>query len=143
MIIAMTKYKIVAKYLKIVNFQIKNTEIFLKQNKNVSDYKINIDIKSNQIKKNLIEVIISLSLKPSLKNNDFLDFRVSYSVVIEIKDMNIRKEEIKKIILVKIPTDSYSEIRDVFKYLFKCCGFNEINIEDSINFEKLYLENFN
>ena len=65
----MTKYKIIAKYLKFVNFQIKNTEIFLKQNKNASDYKINIDIKSNQIKKNLIEVVISLSLKPNLKNN--------------------------------------------------------------------------
>ena len=37
--------------------------------KNIANYKINIDIKSNQIKQNIFEIYTSLSLKPT--KNDF------------------------------------------------------------------------
>ena len=62
-------YKIIGKYIKDLNFSIPNPKIFFLLSKNISNYKINIDIKSNQIKQNIIEVLTSLTLSPS--TNDF------------------------------------------------------------------------
>ena len=55
-------YKIIGKYIKDLNFSIPNTKnFFFTISKNISNYKINIDIKSNQIKQNIIEVLTSLN----------------------------------------------------------------------------------
>ena len=51
------KYKIIGKYIKDLNFSIPNPKTFFLLSKNISNYKINIDIKSNQIKQNIIEVL--------------------------------------------------------------------------------------
>ena len=44
-------YKIVGKYIKDLNFSIPNAKTFFLLSKNIENYKINIDIKSNQIEK--------------------------------------------------------------------------------------------
>ena len=62
-------YKIIGKYIKDLNFSIPNPKTFFLLSKNIANYKINIDIKSNQIKQNIFEVYTSLSLKPT--KNDF------------------------------------------------------------------------
>ena len=48
------------------------------------------------------------------------------------------KEEVEKIILIKIPTSVYPDIRDIFISLFKKSKFKEIKIEKVVDFEKLY-----
>ena len=60
-------YKIVAKYIKDINFQIADTRTFFLLSKNISNYNLNIDIKSNQVKEKIIEVGIILSLIPCIK----------------------------------------------------------------------------
>ena len=45
-------YKIIGKYIKDLDFQIPNAKVFFSLSKDISSYKINIDIKSNQIKQN-------------------------------------------------------------------------------------------
>ena len=55
-------YKIIGKYIKDINFSIPNTKAFYLLSKNIANYKINIDIKSNQVKQNIIEVLTSLNL---------------------------------------------------------------------------------
>ena len=50
-------YKIIGKYIKELNFIIPNTKTFFLLSKDISNYKINIDIKSAQIKQNIIEVL--------------------------------------------------------------------------------------
>jgi len=57
-------YKIIAKYIKNLQFEIPNPKIFFLLSENISNYKINIDIKSNQFKEKIIEVETSLSLNP-------------------------------------------------------------------------------
>ncbi len=49
-------YKIIGKYIRDLNFKIPNPKSFFLLSKNISNYKINIDIKSNQIKQNIIFV---------------------------------------------------------------------------------------
>ena len=62
-------YKIIGKYIKELNFRIPNTKTFFLLSKDIANYKINIDIKSNQVKKNIIEVLTTLNLKPT--KNEF------------------------------------------------------------------------
>ena len=62
-------YKIIGKYIKDLNFSIPNPKTFFLLSKSISNYKINIDIKSAQVKQNIIEVLTSLSLTPN--KNDF------------------------------------------------------------------------
>ena len=57
-------YKIVGKYIKELNFSIPNTKTFYLLSKDIANYKINIDIKSDRIKQNIIEVFISLHITP-------------------------------------------------------------------------------
>jgi len=54
-------YKIIGKYIKELDFKIPNPKIFSLLSKSISNYKINIDIKSNQLKERIIEVEIDLN----------------------------------------------------------------------------------
>ena len=55
-------YKIIAKYIKNLEFKIPSPKTFFLLSKNISNYKIKIDIKSNQIKEKIVEVETTLSL---------------------------------------------------------------------------------
>ena len=55
-------YKIIGKYIKQLNFSIPNPKTFFLLSKDIANYKINIEIKSNQVKQNIIEVLTSLNL---------------------------------------------------------------------------------
>tara|TARA_Y100001958_G_C20944614_1_gene349636 strand:- start:181 stop:600 length:420 start_codon:yes stop_codon:yes gene_type:complete len=131
-------YKIIGKYIKDLKFNIPNPKTFFLLSKNVSNYKINIDIKSNQIKQNIIEVLTSLSLSPVKDDFDIIDTEIIFSTIVEINDKNIKKEEIEKIILIEVPTKIYSDLRHVFVFLFENSGFKDVKINETVDFEKLY-----
>lgn len=44
----------------------------------------------------------------------------------------------EKIILVEVPTKIYSELRQIFLFLFENSGFKDIKINKSVDFENLY-----
>jgi|TARA_B110000444_G_C18728556_1_gene542119 preprotein translocase subunit SecB len=131
-------YKIIGKYIKELNFSIPKPEIFFLLSKNISNYKINIDIKSTQIKQNIIEVLTTLALNPVKKDLDKIDTKIVYSTVVELDDGNINKEKMEKIILIEVPTEIYSELRGIFVFLFENSGFKDVKISESVDFEKLY-----
>ncbi len=131
-------YKIIGKYIKDLKFNIPDPKIFFLLSKNISNYKINIDIKSNQVKQNIIEVLTSLRLTPNKDDFEKIDTKIIFSTIIELNDKNAKKEEIEKIILVKVPTEIYSELRQIFVFLFENSGFKDVKINESVDFEKLY-----
>tara|TARA_A100001015_G_scaffold312879_1_gene418916 strand:+ start:1057 stop:1476 length:420 start_codon:yes stop_codon:yes gene_type:complete len=131
-------YKIVAKYLKDINFKIPNSKSFFFLTKNISNYKINIDIKSNQIKENVIEIDTTLSLRPIKEDSNKIDTRIIYSTIIEVTQKNIEKENLEKIILIDVPSKIYSDLRKVFIFIFEQSGFKEIKISENVDFQKLY-----
>ena len=131
-------YKIIGKYIKSLNFSILNAKTFFLLSKNISNYKINIDIQSNQIKEKIIEVETSLSLLPTKNESGKVDTKIIYSTIIEIEDQIINKEEIEKIILIKVPTTIYPDLRRIFVFVFESSGFKEIKISKVVDFQKLY-----
>ena len=131
-------YKIIGKYIKDLKFSIPNPKTFFLLSKNISNYKINIDIKSSQVQQNIIEVLTSLSLTTNKESSEKINTQIIYSTVIELSDKKIEKEEIEKIILIKVPNEIYSELRQIFIFLFENSGFKDIKINEKVDFEKLY-----
>ncbi len=131
-------YKIIGKYIKDLKFNIPNPKAFFLLSKNISNYKINIEIKSAQIKENIIEVLTSLSLTPTKDETEKIETKIIFSSIIELNKENVQKEEMEKIILISVPSEIYSELRQIFIFLFENSGFKDIKINKTVDFEKLY-----
>ena len=131
-------YKIIGKYIKNLDFSIPNPKTFFLLSKDISNYKINIDIKSNQVKEKIIEVQTTLSLLPIKDNFEKINTKIVYSTIIEITDGVTDKKEIEKIILINVPSEIYPELRRIFVFIFENSGFKEIKINKTVDFEKLY-----
>ena len=133
-------YKIVAKYIKDLKFEIPNPKTFFLLEKNISNYKINIDIKSNQFKDQIIEVETTLTLNPNTNDFEKINTKIVFSTIIEIEGKLTDKKYLEEIILIKVPNEIYPEIRTLFVLLFEKSGFNKIKIDKSIDFNELYLK---
>jgi preprotein translocase subunit SecB len=133
-------YKIVGKYIKDLKFEIPNPKTFFLLEKNISNYKINIDIKSHQYKDKIIEVVITLSLSPVTNEIDIINTKIVFSTIIEFDGELGEKKALEEIILIKVPNEIYPEIRSLFVLLFEKSGFSKIKIEEKIDFNKLFLK---
>jgi len=136
-------YKIIAKYIKTLNFDISKPEKFFSLTKDISLYKFKIDIKSNKYKGNIIEIQTTLTLEPKDKTLDKINALVTYSTLIELDKNLTDKKKLEEIILVEIPSKIYPELRKTFIFIFENSGFREIKIDQNIDFKKLYLSRQN
>ena len=131
-------YKIIGKYIKELNFNIPNPKTFFLLSKDIANYKINIDIRSSQTKQNIIEVLTSLSLSPIKNDFEKINTKIVYSTIVELESGQLSKEEIEKIILIKVPIKIYPELRKIFIFLFENSGFKDVKISETVDFENLY-----
>tara|TARA_B100000579_G_C22555406_1_gene721766 strand:+ start:290 stop:712 length:423 start_codon:yes stop_codon:yes gene_type:complete len=131
-------YKIVSKYIKDLSFEIFDAKSYFLIENNIKNYKFICDINSKKLKEKIIEVDVNLSLVPSdPKINKGIDVSVKISSVIQVEG-EIEKTALEKIVLIEVPTKIYPEIRGIIVFLFEKSGFKKINIDDKIDFEKLY-----
>ncbi len=131
-------YKIVTKYIKDASFEISDAKTYFLLEKNIKNHKIVCDIKSKTIKENIIQVDVSVRLaqkeEASVKN-----FYVSVELTSIIQlEKSFGKEELEKIILIKVPTEVYPDITSIIVFLFQKSGFNKVNFDEKIDFLKLY-----
>ena len=136
-------YKVIAKYIKTLNFDISKPDKYFSLTKDISNYKFKIDIKSSRFKNNILEIQTTLSLEPKNSNLDKINALATYSTLVEIdKDLKDKKR-LEEIILIEIPNEIYPELRKVFIFVFENSGFREIKIDANIDFKKLYLSRRN
>tara|TARA_Y100000389_G_scaffold180560_1_gene195469 strand:+ start:364 stop:783 length:420 start_codon:yes stop_codon:yes gene_type:complete len=131
-------YKIIGKYINELKFNIPNPKTFFLLSKNISNYKINIDIKSKQVKQNIIEVLTTLALNPVKEDFEKIDTKIVFSTIVELNNEKIEKKDMEKIILIEVPSKIYFELRQIFVFLFENSGFKDIKINETVDFEKLY-----
>ena len=131
-------YRIISKFIKDVSFEIPSARVFTMLEKEIPKYNLDIDIKSNQFKDNIIEVNTILKLKPNqdIKHKMLTEINITALVAIEgdVKDKN----ELEKIVLIKVPADLYPTLYETFIYLFSQSGVKNINIAKDVDFEKMY-----
>ena len=131
-------HKIIGKYIKELNFNIPKAKTFFLLSKDIVNYKINIDIKSDQVKENIIEVLTTLNLNPVKEGFEKIDTKIVFSTIVELEDKKIKKEDMEKIILIKVPSKIYPELRQIFIFLFENSGFKDVKINENVDFEELY-----
>ena len=131
-------YKIIGKYIKDLNFNIPNTRTFYLLSKDIVNYKINIDIKSNRIKQNVIEVLTSLNLSPIKTNFEVINTKIIFATIIELQNDKLEKSQLEKIILVEVPSKIYGDLRKTFVSLFENSGFKDVKISENVDFLNLY-----
>ncbi len=134
-------YKIIAKYIKNLEFKIPSPKTFFLLSKNISNYKIKIDIKSNQIKEKIVEVETTLSLNPTKNDFEEIKTHIVYSAVIELDGDMSSKKKLEEIILIKVPEEVYADMRESFIFVFEKSGFKNINVDEKVDFRKLYEQN--
>ena len=131
-------YKIIGKYIKNLDFNIPSPKAFFLLSQNIANYKINIDIKSNQIKEKIIEIQTTLNLSPVKENLEKINTKIIFATIIELGNEVIDKKEIEKIVLIKVPSEIYPDLRKIFIFTFENSGFKEVKISEKVDFQKLY-----
>ena len=133
-------YKIIGKYIKDLKFEIPSLKTFFLLEKNISNYKININIQSHQFKDKIIEVITTLSLNPTTGEIDKIITKIDFATIIQIEGELTEKESLEKIVLINVPNKDYPAIRSLSILLFEKSGFSKIKINEKVDFEELYLK---
>ena len=133
-------YKIISKFIKDISFEIPNAKTFVMIEKEILNYNLNFDILSKPYKENIVEVSTILRLTPNQDVKHKMLTEINLATLVSIEKNFVDKKELEKIILVKIPTEIYPTLYEVFIYLFKQAGIQEIKIEKNVNFEKMYNE---
>ena len=136
-------YRIIARYIKKLDFNISKPDKFFSLTRDISNYKFKIDIKSNSFKDNIIEVQTTLVLESKDKNLDKINALATYSTMVELDKNLTDKKKLEEIILIEIPNKIYPELRKVFIFIFENSGFKEIKIDQEVDFKKLYLSRRN
>jgi preprotein translocase subunit SecB len=131
-------YKIISKFIKDISFEIPDVKTYVMLEKEILNYNLNFDIKSKPYKENIIEVSTILRLVPNQNVKHKMLTEINLTTLVSIEEKS--KEELEKIILIKIPTEVYPTLYETFIYLFKQAGIKDINIEKRVDFEKMYNE---
>ena len=137
------KFKILTKYVKDISAETPDVETYLFVKENISQYKLNIDIKSKPLKNKLIEIQITFIFEDKESNEKKSYFEIVYAVVVKIDDDVKDKKDLEKIILCEVPDMVYPELEKVFLNLVHDSGFPGLKFEKKVDFNKLFSERFN
>ena len=133
-------YKIVSSFIKDISFEIPTVQAFTMLEKEISRYSLNFEIKSSQFKQKIIEVNTILRLVPNQEVKHKILTEINLAALVSIEKNFEDKKELEKIILIKIPNETYPILYETFIYLFSKAGIKNISIDKEVNFEKMYNE---
>jgi len=140
----MTKnYEIILNYIKDLSIEIPNAETFIFSRENITKYTLGLNIKTNPIKDQTIEVITNLNYKDKNENKRKSYFEISYATVIKLKNKNMKKDELERLILCDLQNDIYPDLEKIFLKSIKHAGFPDMKLDKKIDFEKLYQQKLN
>ena len=137
------KYKILAKFIKDMSSETPNIDTYLFVKDNISNYSLNIDIKSNFLKEKIVQVETTLRYSDKSDNKKKSFFEMIYATVIRLDEQIKDKKELGKIILCDVQKDVYPELEKTFLGVMHGSGYTELQFNKEIDFEELYKKNQN
>ena len=131
-------YKIISKFIKDISFEIPDIQSFVMLEKEIANYSLNFNIKSNPYKKNIIAVdtVLKIAHNQDVKHKVLTE--ITCTSLVSVEEHFEDKKELEKIILIKIPTEVYPTLYETFVYLFSQAGIKNINVSKEVDFEKMY-----
>ena len=137
------KYEIVLRYIKDLSVERPNAETFIFSREYITKYSLGINITTNPLKDEMIEIITKINYKDPSENKRKSYFEILYASVIKIKDKNLKKEELERIILCDVQNEIYPDLEKIFLNVIKDSGFPDLKLEKKVDFEKLYQQKLN
>ena len=137
------KYKIIFKYIKDLSVEIPNAETFLLSRENITKYILGLNISTNPIKNQNLEVITKLNYKDKNESKKKSYFEISLATVIKLNDKEMKKDELERLILCDLQNEIYPDLERIFLKTIKDSGFPDMKLEKKIDFEKLYQQKLN
>ncbi len=137
------KFRILAKYIKDMSSETKDTETFLYVRDNISKYQLDININSKAIKNKMIEINTIMKFEDKQESDYKSYFEMTYATIVQFEDEIKDKKELEKIILCDSQIKIYPDLEKSFLDLLRNSGYPEVKFEKKIDFEKLYREKIN
>ena len=131
-------YKIISKFIKDISFEIPNAQSFVMLEKEIANYSLNFDIKSNPYKDNIIEVNTTLKMVPNQEVKHKILGEITGSSLVSLDKNFKNKDDLEKIVLIKVPQEIYPTLYETFIFLFKQAGIKKIQINKEVSFQKLF-----
>ena len=135
-------YEVIAKYIKDISFEIPDPDCFIDAAQNLGTYSTKLDLSSKPFKNNLIELNCKVVLEAPDKIEKKIHAEICLAIVFKIINIKLSSEELKKLILVELPTEHFSFIKEVTTDLFQKSGFKQFAFTKEIDFEDLYDKQF-
>ena len=138
----MTKFKILAEFVKDISSETKDVQTFLFVKDYISKYELTIDISSLPSENKMVEVNTTLKFEDKTNNPKKSYFELIYASLIKVDENIKEKGELEKIILCDVQKQIKPNIEKVFTDLINNSGFKGVSFKN-IDFEKLYNSRFN
>ena len=137
------KYTVLAKFIKDMSVETKDTQTYLFVKENIKNYHLKISINSKAIKNKMIEIDTGLNFEDKQGNEFRTNFEMIYTSIIKLNDVNIDKEKLEKIILIEVQNEIYPDMEKSFLDMVHNAGYDNFTIDKKINFETLYANRTN
>ena len=140
----MTKnFNILAKFIKDMSSETKDTETYIFVKDNILKYQLDININSKPIKNKMVEVntILKFEDKENSKNKAF--FEMTYATIIKVDDDVKEKKDLEKIILCDVQIKIYQDLEKSFLNMLHNSGYENVKFEKKIDFQELYSKRLN
>ena len=135
-------FKILTEFIKDASSETSDVQTYLFVKDNISKYHLNIDIASKILKNKLIEVNTTLKFKDKEPNETKSHFEMTYASIVKIDD-DVKKEDLKKILLCDVQNKIYPNLEKIFLNLLNNSGFSGIKFDKKVDFNNLYNEQSN
>ena len=137
------KYKIIAKYVKDMSSETPDIDTYLFVKDNISNYSLNIDIKSKLLKEKIIQIETSLKYSDKSENKKKSFFEIVFATVIRLDEDAKNKKDLARIVLCDVQKEIYPELEKTFLNIMHGSGYPELKFTKKIDFEELYKNNQN
>ena len=116
-------YEVVAKYIKDISFEIPDPDCFVSAAEKLSEYITKLDLTSKPFKNNLIELNCKFALEAPEKIEKKIHAEICLAIVFKINNTKLTSEQVKKLILVTMPTEHFPFMQEMVTHLFQKSGF--------------------
>ena len=135
-------FKILTEFIKDMSSETPDVQSYLFVKDNISKYHLNIDIASKPLKNKLIEVSTTLKFEDKEPNEKKSHFEMTYVSIVKVNE-EVKKEELKKILLCDVQNKIYPNLEKIFLNLLHNSGFPEVKFGKKVDFNNLYNQQSN
>ena len=137
------KFKILGQFIKDMSSETKDAETYIFVKDNILKYQLNINIISKPLKNKMVEIntVLKFEHKEEIKHKSH--FEMTYATIIKVDDSVKEKKELERIILCDVQIKIYPNLEKSFLNMLHNSGYENVKFEKKIDFENLYLQQFN